>query len=86
MEPLRRYRLAVLGAGLLAVLAAAIAWGLFTPRRDRFVEADHQRGYPASAAELDAWYLAVPATENLALRYTNAIAGFTTLPARSPIS
>ena len=77
LEPVRRYRLAALGAGVLAVLAAAIAWGLFTPRRDRFVEAIHQRGYPASAAELDAWYLAVPPAENLALRYTNAIAGFT---------
>jgi hypothetical protein len=52
-------------------------WGLRAPHRDPFVEAIHKRGYPATPAELDAWYESVPPAENAALVYTNAF-GFLT--------
>jgi len=73
VEILRRKRLAVLGAGVALLLAAWVLSNLFAPHRDPFVEAIHKKGYPASAAELDAWYQAVPPAENAALVYTNAL-------------
>ena len=77
LESVRRKRLAALGAGVLLLLAAWMLWSLLAPHKDPFVEAIHKRGYPATPAELDAWYLAVPPAENVALVYTNAIAGLT---------
>jgi len=77
MASVRRKPLAVLGAGIVLLLAACILWGLGAPHRDRFIEAIHRRGYPASPAELEAWYLPVPPAENVALAYTNAIARLT---------
>jgi hypothetical protein len=71
-DKLRRKRLAVLGAGVVLLLATCGLWGLLTPHRDLFVEATRKRGYPASLAELDAWYPSVPPAENAALVYTNA--------------
>lgn len=72
LELVRRKRVAALGAGVVLLLAAWIVWGLFAPHPDPFVEAVHQRGYPGSLKELDAWYLSVPPAENAALVYTNA--------------
>jgi len=72
LELVWKRRLAALGAGVVFLLAAWILWGLFAPRPDPFVEAVHQRGYPASLTELDAWYPSVPPAENAALVYTNA--------------
>ena len=77
LDTLRTKRLAALGAGVILLLAAAALWGLVTPHRDDFAEAIRQRGYPASAAELDAWYLSVPPAENVALVYTNAYESLT---------
>jgi hypothetical protein len=77
LDTLRRKRLAALGAGVVLLLATGVLWGVLTPHRDRFVEAIHKKGYPATPSELDAWYLAVPPAENVALAYTNAIAGLT---------
>jgi hypothetical protein len=77
LESVRRKRLAALGAGVLLLLATWMLWSLLAPHKDPFVEAIHKRGYPATPAELDAWYLAVPPAENVALVYTNAIAGLT---------
>jgi hypothetical protein len=76
-ETARRKRLAVAGLGLGLLLGIWVVWSLLAPRRDLFVEAIHGRGYPASAAELDAWYLPVPPAENVALFYTNAFAALT---------
>jgi hypothetical protein len=76
-DTLRRKPLAALGAGVVLLLVAAALWGLVTPHRDAFAEAIRKRGYPASAAELDAWYLSVPPAENAALVYTNAFESLT---------
>jgi hypothetical protein len=76
-ETARRHRFAVMGAVVCLLLAASMGRGLLTPRRDLWVEEIHRNGYPASAAELDAWYLAVPAAQNAALVYTNAFAWLT---------
>jgi hypothetical protein len=73
----RRKRLALLGLGVAALLALWVVSSLLTPHRDHYVEAIHKRGYPASAVELDAWYLSVPPAENIALYYTNAFASLT---------
>ena len=72
LERLRRKRLVLLGAGVGLALAAWLLSSLLTPLPDPWLEALHKRGYPASAAELDAWYVAVPPAENVALFYTNA--------------
>jgi hypothetical protein len=61
-----------LGAGVLCLLAAWMLWSCLAPHKDLFVEAIHKQGYPATPAELDAWYLSVPLAENVALVYTNA--------------
>jgi len=42
------------------LLAALVAWGLFVPRPDPFVEAIRQAGLSGVAGELDAWYPSVP--------------------------
>ena len=70
---LRRQRLAVLGAGFVFLLAAWVLSSLLAPHRDPFAEAIRKKGYPASLAELDAWYPSVPPAENVALVYTNAL-------------
>ena len=77
LDTLRRKPLVVLGVGVAMPLAAAVLWGLLTPHRDVFAEAIRKGGYPASAAELDAWYLSVPPAENAALVYTNAFESLT---------
>jgi hypothetical protein len=77
LETARRKRLALLGLGIALVLALWVVSSLIAPHRDLFVEAVHRRGYPASALELDAWYLSVPPAENVALYYTNAFASLT---------
>jgi hypothetical protein len=73
LETLRRRRLAVLGTSVVMVLGVSIAWSLFTPHADPFVQAIRKRGYPATLTELEAWYPAVPPAENAALIYTNAV-------------
>jgi hypothetical protein len=76
-DTLRRKHLVVLGAGVAVVVTCAALWGLLTPHQDAFAEAIRKRGYPASAAELDSWYLFVPPAENAALVYTNAFESLT---------
>jgi hypothetical protein len=68
----RRKRLTLLGAGLALLLGLWALSSLVVPHRDLCVEAIHKRGYPATPAEVDAWYLSVPPAENAALVYTNA--------------
>jgi hypothetical protein len=77
LETARRNRLLAVGLVVALLLSAWVLTNLLTPHRDLFVEAVRKKGYPASAAELDAWYLAVPPAENLALYYTNAFAPLT---------
>jgi len=55
-------------------LGGSLVWSLCAPYRDSAVEAIRKQGYPATLSELDAWYPAVPASENAALVYTNAFA------------
>jgi hypothetical protein len=55
-------------------LAGSMVWSLCAPYRDAGVEAVRKKGYPASLSELDAWYPAVPPSDNAALVYTNAFA------------
>jgi hypothetical protein len=73
LDLLRRKRLAILGVAVVLLLATWMLWGLLAPHRDPFVEAIRKRGYPATLAELDAWYPSVPQAENVALAYTNAL-------------
>jgi hypothetical protein len=77
LETARRKPLTAIGVGVALLLGTWVLSSLFAPHRDLFVEAVHKRGYPASAAELDAWYLSVPPAENVALFYTNAFASLT---------
>ena len=79
LNTMRRRRLAVLGAAVGLLLGAWVLWSLLIPHRDLFVEAIRKQGYPASLAELDAYYPAVPAAENAALVYTNAFGLLTNL-------
>jgi hypothetical protein len=79
LEIARRKRLAALGAGVGLLLGAWVLWSLFIPHRDLIAEAIRKQGYPASLAELDAWYPSVPAAENVALVYTNAFGLLTNL-------
>ncbi|MGO8675782.1 MAG: hypothetical protein ACLQVX_07910 [Limisphaerales bacterium] len=53
-------------------LAGSIVWSLCAPHRNLEAEAIRKQGYPATLSELDAWYPAVPPSENAALVYTNA--------------
>jgi hypothetical protein len=59
------------------LLVISMLWSLLASHQDPFAEAIRKRGYPASLVELDAWYLAVPAAQNPALVYTNALAMLT---------
>ena len=79
LATVRRKRLALIGAGVGLGLVAWVLSGLLTPHRDALADAIRKRGYPASAAELDAWYLAGPPAENVALYYTNAFNSLTNL-------
>ena len=72
-----RRRLVPLGVAAAGVLAGGIVWNLVAPRPDPLVESFRQRGYPVTLAEMNAWYPAVPAAENEALVYTNAVAHLT---------
>lgn len=76
-EMVRRNRLAIFGVALGSVLTGAIVWNLVVPRPDPLADVLRRRGYPATLAELDAWYPAVPPAENAALIYTNAFARLT---------
>ena len=71
---LRRNRLKALAVAAALALAGLVVWGLLAPHRDPRVEAVRKQGYPATLGELDAWYRAVPPTENVALAYTQAFA------------
>jgi hypothetical protein len=73
LDLLCRKRLALLGAAVFLLLAFWVLWGLLAPHGDPYVEAVRKRGYPATSAELEAWYPAVPEAENVALIYTNAL-------------
>lgn len=73
----RTHRLTVAGAVPALVVAATLVWLLAAPRPNRLSRVLRQRGYPATLAELDAWYPAVPAAQNAALVYTNAFAQLT---------
>jgi len=79
LNTMRRRRLAVLGAAVGLLLGAWVLLSLLIPHRDLFVEAIRKQGYPASLAELDAYYPSVPAEENAALVYTNAFRLLTNL-------
>jgi hypothetical protein len=79
LETVRRKRLAVMGAGVGLLLAVCVLFSLFVPHGDLIVETIRKQGYPASLAELDAWYPSVPPAENAALVYTNAFALLTNL-------
>ena len=72
LETMRRRRLAALGTGVGLLLGMLVLRGLLAPDRDPFIDAIRRRGYPATLAELDAWYPYVPPAENAALVYTNA--------------
>ena len=68
-----------MGAGVGLLLAVWVFSSLFVPHGDLIVETIRNQGYPASLAELDAWYPSVPPGENAALVYTNAFALLTNL-------
>jgi hypothetical protein len=61
-----------MGVAVALALAGSIVWSLRAPDRDLEAEAIRKQGYPATLSELDAWYPAVPPSENAALVYTNA--------------
>jgi hypothetical protein len=67
-----RNRLTASVATLLLLLAGFIGWNLLDPGTDPRIEAMRRKGYPVNLAELDAWYKAVPVSENVALAYGNA--------------
>jgi len=74
LKLLSRNRLAVVGIVVVLALAGFVSCNLRTQRHDPHLEAIRQAGYPATPAELDAWYPAVPDSENVALVFTNAFA------------
>ncbi len=71
---LSRNRLAVVGIVVVLALAGFVSCNLSTQRHDPRLDAIRQAGYPVTPADLDAWYPAVPDSENVALVFTNAFA------------
>jgi hypothetical protein len=63
---------------LLLVLAAIVAWNLFTPHADARLDAIRRKGYPVTLAELNNWYQPILDSQNNARIYEQvfALAGF----------
>jgi len=62
----------LLGFVAFAVVIGFGTWRALVPRNDSRLEAIRKDGYPLTLADLDAWYLRIPDSENAALIYTNA--------------
>ena len=62
-----RRRVVLVGLAVSLVLAALVWWNIWFQPKDARVERIRQNGYPATLAEWDAWYRAVPADENRAI-------------------
>jgi hypothetical protein len=79
---LRRHRLRLLGVAAALVVGVLLLWAFRTHGPDPRIEAIHKKGYPATLAELDAWYAPVPEATNLALVYMKVFASplFTNQP------
>jgi hypothetical protein len=71
---LRENRATSITVMLLLVLAATVAWNLFTPHADARLDNIRQKGYPVTLAELNAWYQAVPDSQNNARVYERVFA------------
>lgn len=59
---------------LLLGLAAIAAWNLFTTHADARLDNIRQKGYPVTLAELNAWYQALPDSQNNARVYERVFA------------
>ena len=70
---LRKHRVALFSSILVLAVVGIVCY-LALPRPDLLARKLRQRGYPATLAELEAWYPAVPSAENAALMFTNAFA------------
>jgi hypothetical protein len=73
-QTLRQNRVTSVVITVLVILLGFIAWNVLSPHTDPRIEAIRKKGYPATLAELDAWYQPVPDSENAALRYLEAFA------------
>src|SRR5437667_5107117 len=60
--------------GLICLLLGFGAWNIFRSPDDDRLEVIRAKGYPVTLTELNAWYKAVPADQNVALIYKNAFA------------
>ena len=73
-QVVRQNRVTAVAAAIVLLLAGIVCWSLCSPEVEPRVEAIRQQGYPATLAELDAWYRPVPEAENAALVYLKAFA------------
>lgn len=67
MEFVRRHQVLVLGIGLPLLFGLVLLWLARQPKVDPRLAAIRMKGYPATLAELDSWYPAVPPEQNAAL-------------------
>src|SRR5689334_11645333 len=63
---LRQSPLKLIVLAALVSLGGFIVWNLSAPDEDARVRAIHEKGYPTSLRELDAWYEHVPESRNAA--------------------
>jgi hypothetical protein len=68
-----RRRVVLVGLAVSLVLAALVWWNIWFQPKDARVERIRQNGYPATLAEWDAWYRAVPADENRAMKFLQVL-------------
>jgi hypothetical protein len=70
----RENRATTVAIAVVLVLAAIIAWNLFSPHADPGLDAIRQKGYPITLSELNAWYRPVPDSQNNARIYEQVFA------------
>ena len=74
VQRLREERVTTVVVIVFLLLAATVARNLFNSPADPRLEAIRQKGYPVTLSELDAWYHAVPDSQNNARIYERVFA------------